>query len=140
MQTKPPVDPKVAAVLASLFAVLGVFGVFTKLGLDADEVAILVGALGALGTTVRATLLSIAHRRHRRSEGAIPQNVLRGLGKITDEEAARYTADDSAPSARAEAERVLVAGVHAAKERIDRAKRSNRITELPTDGPGDEAG
>lgn len=60
---KPPVDPKVAAALSAVFAILGALGVFAMLGLSADQVAILVGALGTLGTMARAYFLSRAHRK-----------------------------------------------------------------------------
>ena len=63
MNAKPPLDPKVAALMASVFAVLGVFGVFGRLELDADQVAILLGSVGAILTTIRAALLGRAHRQ-----------------------------------------------------------------------------
>ena len=59
---KPPVDPKIAAVLSSVFAILGVFGVFAMLDLSADQVAILTGSAGTLATMLRAYLLGRAHR------------------------------------------------------------------------------
>lgn len=61
--TKPPVDPKIAAVMSAVFAIAGVFGLFELLKLTADEVAILLGSVGALLTTLRAVLLGRAHRK-----------------------------------------------------------------------------
>jgi len=68
--TKPPVDPKIAAGLAAVFAILGALGVFSKLELGADELAIITGALGTLLTMGRATLLSLAHRKALKAEPA----------------------------------------------------------------------
>lgn len=76
MAAKPPVDPKIAAILSSVFAVLGVFGVFERLGLTADDTAILVGALGALATTIRAVVLGHTHRKAVRAEADVEAGIL----------------------------------------------------------------
>ncbi len=60
---KPPVDPKIAALLSAVFAILGVFEVFARLDMSADQVAVLLGSIGALLTTARAMLLARAHRK-----------------------------------------------------------------------------
>lgn len=59
---KPPIDPTIATLVGALFGGLGVFGVFTQLELDADQVAMLTGFAGAALTAIRTLWLRRAYK------------------------------------------------------------------------------
>ncbi len=65
MKNKPPVDPAIATLIGAIFGTLGMFGVFAKLELGADQVAMLTGFVVSAITAMRVLWL----RRTYKAEG-----------------------------------------------------------------------